>query len=335
MQRIGQYTIEYNNTPFIIGFASVVGKKEGEGPLKEYFHKLENDTKLGCQTWEQAESKMQQEAVDIALSNSSINSKDVHIAFGGDLLNQCISTSYNIRNFSIPFLGQYGACSTMVQSLLLSGIAVESGCAEKALAVTSSHFCSAERQYRYPLEYGGQRTPTAQWTVTGSGAVIVGKGINGIGIRHCTIGKIIDMGITDMNNMGSAMAPSACETIKSYLTDTNTQPSDYDLILTGDLGKVGSDLLLELLLKENIDISNQHNDCGKMIYDIEKQDVHAGGSGCGCCASVLCGKILQKMFRQELNNILVIATGALMSPTATQQGESIPAIAHLVHLQNS
>ena len=335
MKRKGQYTIEYVNTPFIIGFASVVGKKEGEGPLNGYFDKVENDTKLGCQTWEQAESKMQSEAIDFALGKSWIDSKDIQVAFGGDLLNQCISTSYNIRNFGIPFLGQYGACSTMVQSLLLAGMMVESDYADKSLAVTSSHFCSAERQYRYPLEYGGQRTPTAQWTVTGSGAIVVGKGNNGIGIKHCTIGKVIDMGVTDINNMGSAMAPSACETIKSYLTDTNTQPDDYDLILTGDLGKVGSDLLMELLLKENIDISNQHNDCGKMIYDIEKQDVHSGGSGCGCCASVLCGKILQKMYKQELNNILVIATGALMSPTANQQGESIPAIAHLVHLQNS
>ena len=333
MSRIGRYTIAYSNQPVVAGFGSVAGKKESEGPLKEYFHKIEYDTKLGCDTWEQAESMLQKEAIQIALEKAQISGELIQLAFGGDLLNQCISTGYSIRGFNIPFLGQYGACSTMVQSLILAGLMVDGGYCKNSLAVTSSHFCSAERQFRFPLEYGGQRTPTAQWTVTGSGAIVVSRYGNGPRLKHCTIGKVVDMGVTDINNMGAAMAPAACDTIKSFLIDTKTKPSDYDLILTGDLGRTGSQLLLELLQKENIDISHLHNDCGMMIYDIEKQDVHAGGSGCGCCGSVLCGYILENMCKGKLKNILVAATGALMSPTANQQGESTPGIAHLIHLE--
>ncbi|MEE0265137.1 MAG: stage V sporulation protein AD [Acutalibacteraceae bacterium] len=333
MHRIGEYTIAFKNKPAIAGFGSVVGKKEGEGPLKSFFHKIEYDTKLGCDTWEQAESKLQKEAIQTALEKSGVNGSDINIVFGGDLLNQCISTSYSIRGFNIPFLGQYGACSTMVQSIILSSVMIDGDYAENALAVTSSHFCSAERQYRFPLEYGGQRTPSAQWTVTGSGAVVLSKGGNGPYIEHCTIGKVVDLGITDINNMGAAMAPAACETIKAFLKDTNTKPDEYDLIMTGDLGRIGSQLLIELLEKENIDIEGQHNDGGMMIFDTNQQDTHAGGSGCGCCASVLCSIILEKMCQKALKNVLVIATGALMSPTANQQGESIPGIAHLIHLR--
>lgn len=333
MSRIGRYTIAYSNQPVVAGFGSVAGKKESEGPLKEYFHKIEYDTKLGCDTWEQAESMLQKEAIQIALEKAQISGELIQLAFGGDLLNQCISTGYSIRGFNIPFLGQYGACSTMVQSLILAGLMVDGGYCKNSLAVTSSHFCSAERQFRFPLEYGGQRTPTAQWTVTGSGAIVVSRYGNGPRLKHCTIGKVVDMGVTDINNMGAAMAPAACDTIKSFLIDTKTKPSDYDLILTGDLGRTGSQLLLELLQKENIEISRLHNDCGMMIYDIEKQDVHAGGSGCGCCGSVLCGYILENMCKGKLKNILVAATGALMSPTANQQGESTPGIAHLIHLE--
>ena len=333
MSRIGRYTIAYSNQPVVAGFGSVAGKKESEGPLKEDFHKIEYDTKLGCDTWEQAESMLQKEAIQIALEKAQISGELIQLAFGGDLLNQCISTGYSIRGFNIPFLGQYGACSTMVQSLILAGLMVDGGYCKNSLAVTSSHFCSAERQFRFPLEYGGQRTPTAQWTVTGSGAIVVSRYGNGPRLKHCTIGKVVDMGVTDINNMGAAMAPAACDTIKSFLKDTKTKPSDYDLILTGDLGRTGSQLLLELLQKENIDISRRHNDCGMMIYDIEKQDVHAGGSGCGCCGSVLCGYILENMCKGKLKNILVAATGALMSPTANQQGESTPGIAHLIHLE--
>jgi len=333
MNRIGRYTIAYNNSPAIAGFGSVVGKKESEGPLKDYFHKIEYDTKLGCDTWEQAESMLQKEAIQIALEKAQVSGDDIQITFGGDLLNQCICTNYSIRGFNVPFLGQYGACSTMIQSLLMAGLTVDGGYSKNSLAVTSSHFCSAERQYRFPLEYGGQRTPSAQWTVTGSGAIVVSQSGNGPKLKHCTVGKVVDMGITDINNMGAAMAPAACDTIKNFLKDTKTKPSNYDLILTGDLGIIGSELLLQLLQKEGINIAPQHNDCGKMIYDIEKQDVHAGGSGCGCCASVLCSYILENMCKRQLNNILVVATGALMSPTSNQQGESTPGIAHLVHLE--
>lgn len=333
MNRIGKYTIAYNNSPAITGFGSVVGKKESEGPLKDYFDKIEYDTKMGCDTWEQAESQLQKKAIQIALEKAKLKGDDIQITFGGDLLNQCISTNYSIRGFNIPFLGQYGACSTMIQSLLMAGLTVDGKYSQNSLAVTSSHFCSAERQFRFPLEYGGQRTPAAQWTVTGSGAIVVSQSGNGPKLKHCTIGRVVDMGVTDINNMGAAMAPAACETIKSYLSDTKTKPSDYDLILTGDLGKIGSELLLQLLQKEGINIAGQHNDCGMMIYNIDEQDVHAGGSGCGCCGSVFCSIILKKMCQHSLKNILVIATGALMSPTANQQGESTPGIAHLVHVE--
>ncbi len=333
MNRIGKYTIAYNNSPVISGFGSVVGKKESEGPLKDYFDKIEYDTKMGCDTWEQAESQLQKKAIQTALEKAKLKGDDIQITFGGDLLNQCISTNYSIRGFNIPFLGQYGACSTMIQSLLMAGLTVDGKYSQNSLAVTSSHFCSAERQFRFPLEYGGQRTPAAQWTVTGSGAIVVSQSGNGPKLKHCTIGRVVDMGVTDINNMGAAMAPAACETIKSYLSDTKTKPSDYDLILTGDLGKIGSELLLQLLQKEGINIAGQHNDCGMMIYNIDEQDVHAGGSGCGCCGSVFCSIILKKMCQHSLKNILVIATGALMSPTANQQGESTPGIAHLVHVE--
>ena len=210
MKRIGSYTIQYENNPLIAGFGSVAGKKEGEGPLSQWFHKIENDTKLGCETWEQAESKMQSEAIELALERALMQEKDVQIAFGGDLLNQCISTSYSLRGFGIPFLGQYGACSTMGQGLIMSAVYTESGAAKNAVCSTSSHFCAAERQYRFPLEYGAVRTPTAQWTVTGAGSCVVGMAETGVSIKAATVGKITDYQITDPNNMGAAMAPAIC-----------------------------------------------------------------------------------------------------------------------------
>ncbi len=334
-KKLGRSTIEMENTPVIRASATVVGKKEGEGPLKEEFDLINNDTSFSQETWEKAESEMVREAVQTALQKASLSSSDVEFIFGGDLLNQCIGSTYGLREFGIPFIGMYGACSTMALSLAMASIFVDNGLANNAVAVTSSHFCSAERQFRFPLEYGGQRPPTAQWTATASGAAIVGteemSGMN-VYVRKVCMGTIQDLGITDANNMGAAMAPAAASTIKTYLEDTKTKPSDYDLILTGDLGQVGRDLLLELLLKENISISEQHNDCGLMLYDRESQDVHAGGSGCGCSASVFCSQILRRMRAGELNEVLFMATGALMSPTSVQQGESIPGIAHLIHL---
>lgn len=336
MKRLGKYTIETENSPSILSYAAVAGRKESEGPLGKEFDKVFYDGYLGLDTWEQAESKLQVEAVERALKKADLTADDMNFVLAGDLLNQCVSSSFAMRSLNIPYLGIYGACSTMAQGLLLSSVLIDSNAAEKGAVVTSSHFCTAERQYRFPLEYGGQRTPTAQWTVTGSGGVVVGKPRSNQGrvrIEGGTIGRILDMGITDANNMGAAMAPSAAQTIIDFFNDTKTLPADFDAIFTGDLGYVGSNLLYEILAKEGLVIKNKHKDCGLMIFDREKQDVHAGGSGCGCCASVLCSHILKSMEEGKYKNVLFIATGALLSPTTTQQGESIPGVSHLVHLR--
>lgn len=334
-KRIGKYTIQMENMPSIEGYASVCGKKEAEGPLGKFFDQTFDDTTLGESSWEKAESKLQLKAVNLAIEKSNINSKDINFIFAGDLLNQCISSTFGLRNLNIPFLGQYGACSTMAQTLALASIMVDTGVANNCIAVTSSHFCSAERQFRFPLEYGGQRTPTAQWTVTGSGAIVVGSNGQNPKISSVTIGRITDLGIKDANNMGAAMAPAAAATLEDFFCDTATKPDDYDLILTGDLGEVGSKLMKELLERDGIHIKNNHKDCGLLIYDQKAQDVHAGGSGCGCSATVLCSIILNKLKNNELKNILFMATGALMSPTSTQQGESIPSVAHLINIKSS
>lgn len=334
-KRIGKYTIQMENMPSIEGYASVCGKKEAEGPLGKFFDQTFDDTTLGESSWEKAESKLQSKAVNLAIEKSNINSKDINFIFAGDLLNQCISSTFGLRNLNIPFLGQYGACSTMAQTLALASIMVDTGVANNCIAVTSSHFCSAERQFRFPLEYGGQRTPTAQWTVTGSGAIVVGSNGQNPKISSVTIGRITDLGIKDANNMGAAMAPAAAATLEDFFCDTATKPDDYDLILTGDLGEVGSKLMKELLERDGIHIKNNHKDCGLLIYDQKAQDVHAGGSGCGCSATVLCSIILNKLKNNELKNILFMATGALMSPTSTQQGESIPSVAHLINIKSS
>ena len=332
--KIGKYTIKMDNKPSVQGFAAICGKKESEGPLGKYFDKTFEDTSLGESSWEKSESRLQTEAVNTALDKAKTTASEVDYIFAGDLLNQCISSTFGLRNLGIPFLGQYGACSTMAQTIIMSSIMVDSGIAKRCVAVTSSHFCSAERQFRLPLEYGGQRTPTAQWTVTGSGAVLIAEKSNNTYVEHATVGKIMDLGVKDQNNMGAAMAPAAAETLKNFLIDTDTKPDDYDLILTGDLGEVGSKLIRQLLEKDNIDLGENYNDCGLMIYYKEKQDVHSGGSGCGCSGSVLCSLILQQLRKKELNNVLFMATGALMSPTSAQQGETIPGIAHLVHFKN-
>ena len=334
-KRIGKYTIQMENMPSIEGYAAVCGKKEAEGPLGNFFDKTFNDTTLGESSWEKAESKLQSKAVDLAIEKSNINLSEINFIFAGDLLNQCISSTFGLKSLNIPFLGQYGACSTMAQALALSAIMVDTGVANNCIAVTSSHFCSAERQFRFPLEYGGQRTPTAQWTVTGSGAIVVGKNGQNPKISAITIGRIVDLGIKDANNMGAAMAPAAAATLQDFFCDTGSTPDDYDLILTGDLGEVGSKLMKELLKRDGFIIKNNHRDCGLLIYDQKAQDVHAGGSGCGCSAVVLCSIILNKLKNNELKNILFMATGALMSPTSTQQGESIPSIAHLINIKSS
>ncbi|MGI5855509.1 MAG: stage V sporulation protein AD [Candidatus Merdivicinus sp.] len=333
-QRIGRSTFRLDNRPSAISYAAVGGKKEGEGPLARDFDLLCDDSSFGEQTWEKAESRLQKDAVNKALEKARLSTTDIDLIFAGDLLNQCVGSTYGLRDLEIPFLGLYGACSTMAESLCVASLFVDNGLAVHAAAVTSSHFCSAERQFRFPLEYGGQRPPTAQWTATASGAVIVGGSAKPPYIREVCIGKITDLGITDANNMGAAMAPAAASTIETFLKDTGTCPEDYDLILTGDLGRVGKDLLLDLLNRQGIDISGQHDDCGLMLYDLEGQDVHAGGSGCGCSASVLCAYVLPRLASGVYKDVLFIATGALMSPTSVQQGESIPGIAHLIHLSH-
>lgn len=332
--RQGRQTVRLDTSPSIIGYASVASKKESEGPMAKYIDILNEDTYFGQETWEKAESQMQKLAAEKALSKCAHAPKDIHYAFAGDLLNQCIGSHFGLRDFGIPFFGLYGACSTMAESLMLAAQFVDTGTADHTMAVTSSHFCSAERQYRFPLEYGSQRTPNSQWTVTGAGAAIVGKQGPTPYIRSFTTGIIEDKGVKDINNMGAAMAPSAAKTLRAFFEDTTTNQENYDLILTGDLAYVGSELLYQLMDRDSYDIRSKHADCGLLIYDRDTQGVDAGGSGCGCSATVLCSYILQSMREGKLNDVLFIATGALMSTTSFQQGESIPCIAHLLHLSN-
>ena len=330
-ERKGQYSIGLSGRPTVQGFASAVGKKEGEGPLGEEFDLVFTDTRLGEKTWEKAESRLQKEALSKALDKAGFSPSQVDVLFSGDLLNQNIASTFGVRETQIPLLNQFGACSTMAQTLALASILVDSGAADVAAAVTSSHFCTAERQFRFPLEYGGQRPRTSQWTATAAGAVIVGLGGGRVHIADVCIGRIVDMGITDMNNMGAAMAPAAADTLLRYFADTNTEPTDYDCIATGDLGAEGSALCKTLTAREGMRLGEEYTDCGLLLYDREKQDVHAGGSGCGCSASVLCSHILGKLERGEWHDVVFVATGAMMSPTSSQQGESIPGIAHLIH----
>ncbi len=327
-------TFLYKNPVSITSFSSTAGKKEGEGRFGKYFDLVEEDSHFGQDTWEKAESQMQKITVQNALEKASLKNEDINFMFAGDLINQCMCTTYGLRSLEIPLFGIFGACSTMAEGMLLSSMMINAGYAEHTLNVTSSHYSTAERQFRFPLSYGGQRTPTAQWTCTASGAVIMSPKNKAPFVRGGTIGKIVDFGINDANNMGAAMAPAAADTIKTFLTDTGFEPSYFDYIITGDLGVIGSKLLLDLLKKDNIDISKQHTDCGAIMFDIDKQDVHAGGSGCGCSASLLCAYFLPKLKAGEIKRILFAATGALMSPTASQQGETIPSISHLVYLSN-
>ncbi|MBO5928637.1 MAG: stage V sporulation protein AD, partial [Clostridia bacterium] len=283
-------------------------------------------------TWEQAESRMQKEAFTRALNKAGYSPSQVNVLFSGDLLNQNTASVFGMRETGVPFLNQFGACSTMAQTLGLAAIFVDSGAADVAAAVTSSHFCTAERQYRFPLEYGGQRPPTSQWTATAAGSVVVGLGGGKVHVSDVCFGKIVDMGITDANNMGAAMAPAAADTLLTYFEDTDTTPADYDFIASGDLGVEGSALLRTLTAREGIPLGDGYFDCGLLLYDRNRQDVHAGASGCGCSAAVLCSLILGNLEKGIWKNGLFTATGAMMSPTSSQQGESIPGIAHVLHL---
>ena len=320
------------NSPVITAWASVAGKKESEGPLARTFDITSEDTYFGQKTWEQAEKRLQQLTLETLCKKAGLQQSQLDLVLSGDLLNQCIGSSFSLRNTNIPHLGLYGACSTMAESLLISSFVVGGGFADRVVAMTSSHFASSERQYRFPLGYGGQRTPTAQWTVTGSGAALVcGKG-TGPSIEACTIGTVTDLGIKDANNMGAAMAPAAFQTIRAHFDDLNTAPEDFDLIVTGDLGQIGKEVLLELASKEGIFLGGKLTDCGTMVFDNIHQDVHAGGSGCGCSAITLCGHLLSQLNSGKLKRILFCGTGALLSPTSSQQGLPIPGVCHAVSI---
>ena len=326
----GRQSFLLEDPPVITAWASIAGKKEIEGPLSHTFDIKCRDTYFGQKTWEQAEKHMQQLVLKKLISKAEISQEDIDLVFSGDLLNQCIGSSFSLRNTGIPHLGLYGACSTMAESLLMASLAVGGGFSDRVVAMTSSHFASSERQYRFPLGYGGQRTPTSQWTVTGSGAALVCSQGNGPKITSCTIGTVTDWGIKDANNMGAAMAPAAYKTICAHFEDLHCAPSDFDLIITGDLGQTGKELLMELARKDGISIGGKITDCGTLIFDNTTQDVHSGGSGCGCSAITLCGYLLEQLRSGKIKKILFCGTGALLSPTSTQQGLPIPGVCHAV-----
>ncbi len=332
-KRLGRHTVELTRPVFIVSHAAVGGKKESEGPLKRYFDHLTTDDTFGEKSWEKAETQTQKLALQIALQKWGEGADQLDYLLAGDLLNQCISSSFAARESKVPFFGLYGACSTMGESISLASLLLDGGGGKTAAAVTSSHFCTAERQYRNPLAYGGQRTPTAQWTATAAGCAILSTEGKGPRVTCITTGEIVDKGIADANNMGAAMAPAAAETLMAHFRETGREPGYYDLVATGDLGQLGREILLELAHDEGFDLTGCHNDCGLLLYDLQKQDVHCGGSGCGCAASVLNGYLLRQMAEGAFKRILFCPTGALLSPTSTQQGESIPSIAHAVAIE--
>ena len=334
MRHIGTQTIMFDNPPTILETSSIVGPKEAQGPLAKYFDQCLEDEFWGEKSWEKAESKIIKENVNSVISKSGIPATQIDYCFAGDLLNQCISSSFGLRELNMPFFGVFGACSTFVESLCLGSVFVEAGAAKNVLCATSSHFCSAEKQFRFPLELGNQRPPTSQWTVTGSGAAIVSAFGKGPFITHITPGKIVDMGIKDANNMGAAMAPAALDTLITHLKDTGRKPSYYDAIITGDLGHVGKEIVTEMASSKGYNIKANYNDCGVLIFDKQKQDTHAGGSGCACCGTVFSVYFFKQLKDKKINKILLIATGALTNSTSSQQGESIPGIAHAIAIEN-
>ena len=324
--------IKLKRPPSVIGYAGVVGKREYEGPLGAYFDLHDEEERFGMDTWEKAESEMQRLALNLALAKADLTGKELGAIFAGDLMNQCIGSSYAAECFDRPFFGLYGACSTFAEGIVLASLLIDGEAFDKCAVIASSHFCTAERQFRYPLEYGGQRTPTSQRTATAAGSFILSAEGNGPYIKEVLPGTIVDMGITDINNMGAAMAPAAYDTITKYFEHTGKKPSDFDLIITGDLGKQGHGIICDFMKNDGFDMERAYNDCGLLLYDGEKQDMHAGGSGCGCSASVVAGYIMKRFEKREIGDVLYIATGALMSPASLQQGRSIPGIAHLVRI---
>ena len=335
IRHAGKRTLVLENRPRLLSHAAAVGKKEGEGPLGSRFDFVTKNDRLGQKSWELAESELQKTAIDLALRKGGLHRRDLDLILAGDLLNQCIGSFLASMYADVPYLGQYGACSTMAQGLALGGVLVEAGAAARLSVSASSHFCSAERQYRFPLAYGGQRTPTAQWTATAAGAAVLGaEGASDVCLTHVLFGKMVELGVKDANNMGAAMAPAACDTLSCLLREMGVKPEDFDCIVTGDLGRVGADLLLTLLREDGIDLSPVYSDCGVLLFG-DSQDAHAGGSGCGCSAAVLCGPLLRDMHEGKIRRMVFAGTGAMMSPTSVQQGQPIAGICHAVVLERS
>ena len=333
-KRRGEQTVELKNPPKIISTFSVVGPKEGEGPIKDYFDVILSDDTCGKESYEKAESELIHTAITGAIKKAKLTEKDINYLFAGDLLNQLMSSSFAARELGIPFFGLYGACSTMSESLSLASIIMDGGFANHVVAATSSHFSSAERQFRFPLDYGSQRSKTAQWTVTGSGAMVLGYDEGEYPkVKYVTTGIVKDYGIKDPNNMGAAMAPAAVDTLYRHFEDSGRKPEDYDYIVTGDLGNVGKKLTDQLLLEHGYDIRKNHMDCGALIFNDESQNTEAGGSGCGCSAVVTSGYLYKKLMKKEIKRIFLVSTGALLSTTSSLQGESIPGIAHGVSIE--
>ena len=333
MNRLGKQTICFDTPPTIVESAAIVGPKEANGPLAGYFDKCLDDEFWGEKTWEKAESKIIKETTNTSIVKSEVPADKIDYCFAGDLLNQCISSSFGLREIGIPYYGIFGACSTFGEGLQLGSIFIESGAAENIVTSVSSHFCSAEKQFRFPLELGNQRPPTSQWTVTGAGSVVLSKNGSGPRITTITTGKVVDMGIKDANNMGAAMAPAALDTLITHFKDTGRSPNYYDGIFTGDLGYIGKEIVMENAMLKGYNIKNKYNDCGVLIFDKEKQDTHSGGSGCACSATVFCGYLYKELMEKKLRKILLIPTGALTNATTAQQGESIPGIAHAVSIE--
>ncbi|WP_300845687.1 stage V sporulation protein AD [uncultured Acetatifactor sp.] len=333
-QKLGRASVRLERPVYILNSASIVGTKEGQGPLGLLFDKVGRDDMFGCKTWEEAESTLQKEAVGLALEKAGLRPEDISYIFAGDLLGQSMATSFGISSYQIPLLGVYGACSTCGESLALGAMSIAGGFADKVACVTSSHFASAEKEFRFPLDYGSQRPLSATWTVTGSGAFVLTDEPEGGGrkararISAMTVGKVVDYGLKDSMNMGACMAPAAASTLEQHFTDFAGQPEEYDKIITGDLGKVGQRVLIDLLRKKGIDISDQHMDCGLEIYDAASQDTHAGGSGCGCSAVTLSAYILKQLEEGNWKKVLFMPTGALLSKTSFNEGMSVPGIAH-------
>lgn len=333
IKKVGEQTVKLQNPPKIIATYSIVGPKEGAGPLSSYFDEILNDDMFGEESYEKAESEMMYTAIMGAINRANLKEEDIDYLFAGDLLNQLTSSSFAARKLNIPFFGLYGACSTMSESLSIASMMIDGEFADHVVASTSSHFSSAERQFRFPLEYGSQRSPLAQWTVTGSGAMVLGKEGDFPEVTYITTGVVKDYGIKDANNMGAAMAPAAVDTMAMHFKDTGRDPKFYDIIATGDLGKVGKEITCKLLLEYGYDIRENYVDCGDMIFNDDIQNTDSGGSGCGCSAVVSSGYFYKKLMRKEIKSLLLISTGALMSTTSSLQGESIPGIAHAVSIE--